>query len=135
MVRTLTNALLGSPATDPEAAALVADAFRRANRRGMYLAIQSASLDRADLTPTLATIDAPVLFASGAEDPTWTPTHAAAAAARVPHGASAVLAGAGHVAPLLEAASAVVDLLTTFWADPAAMVAANRATREQPGPG
>jgi hypothetical protein len=30
--------------------------------------------------------------------------------------------GAGHVAPLLEAAPSVVDLLTAFWRDPAAVV-------------
>jgi pimeloyl-ACP methyl ester carboxylesterase len=75
-----------------------------------------------DLTPTLSTISAPTLFSTGTEDPMWTPAEAAAASRRLPHGAFVTLPGAGHIAPLLEAAPSVVDLLTAFWRDPAAVV-------------
>lgn len=58
----LTTALLGEGA-DPEAIALVAEAFSGPERRGMARAIRSASLDRQDLTSTLTSVPAPALFA------------------------------------------------------------------------
>lgn len=118
----LTAALLGTGA-DPEAVAVVSAAFAGAGRAGMARAIRSASLDRPDLTSTLARITAPTLFAAATDDPTWTPTNAAAAASLLPHGTTTALAGAGHVAPLFDAAPAVADLLTAFWQDPVAAVA------------
>lgn len=129
----LTTALLGEGA-DPEAIALVAEAFTRPERRGMARAIRSASLDRPDLTSALASVLAPTLFAAGADDATWTPDNAAAAAARLPRGGWAVLPGAGHVAPLLEAAPAVVDLLTAFWRDPDAVNTLSQETAARSGP-
>ncbi|MFJ5213771.1 alpha/beta fold hydrolase [Streptomyces sp. NPDC088354] len=129
----LTTALLGA-AADPEAITLVAEAFSAPERGGMARAIRSASLDRQDLTPTLTSVPAPTLFAAGAEDTAWTPDDAAAAAARLPRGGWAVLPGAGHVAPLLEAAPAVVDLLTAFWRDPDAVGALHRDSGARSGP-
>jgi pimeloyl-ACP methyl ester carboxylesterase len=128
LVHTLTDALLGPHArtTDPEAAALVGDAFRRATRQGMYIAIQSVSLNRPDLTPVLGNISTPTLLATGTSDPMCTPASASAAAARMPRGASVTLPGAGHIAPLLQAAPAVVEMITDFWRDPAAMVVRHR---------
>jgi len=35
----------------------------------------------------------------------------------LPNGASVIVTGSGHVAPLFEAAPAVLDLLTDFWAN------------------
>lgn len=57
LVNPLVDALLGPQARtgDPEGAAIVADASRRASRRGMHTAIRSASLARPDLTPVLDT--------------------------------------------------------------------------------
>jgi len=134
LVGVLTDALLGPHArtTDPEAAALVGGAFRRASRRGMSGAIGSVSLRRPDLTPLLSEISAPALLCAAAGDPYWTPADAAAAASRLPHGAAAVLPGAGHIAPLFEAAPAMADLLTAFWADPPAVVARHRAGAAAP---
>lgn len=53
VVNPLVDALLGPRARvdDLEGAALVADAFRRASRRGMYAAIRWLSLRRTDMTP------------------------------------------------------------------------------------
>ena len=55
LVNLLVDALLGprARAEDPAGAALVADAFRRADRRGMAAAIGWLSLARPDLTPVL----------------------------------------------------------------------------------
>jgi pimeloyl-ACP methyl ester carboxylesterase len=136
LVNLLTGALLGpgARAADPEAAALVGSAFRRASRRGMAGAIQSVSLRRPDLAPLLTTISAPVLICAAADDPTWTPADAASAAGRLPNGAPVILPGSGHIAPLFEAAPALVDMLTAFWADPAAVITRHRADATTPAP-
>ena len=135
-VGVLTDALLGPHArtTDPEAAALVGGAFRRASRRGMSGAIGSVSLRRPDLTPLLSEISAPALLCAAAGDPYWTPADAASAASRLPNGAPVILPGSGHLAPLFEAAPAVVDLLTAFWANPATVVARQRVGATAPAP-
>jgi pimeloyl-ACP methyl ester carboxylesterase len=129
LVNLLIDVLLGphARAADPEAAALVGGAFRRATRRGMSGAIGSVSLRRPDLTPLLPSITTPVLICAAADDPNWTPADAASAAGRLPNGASVILPGSGHIAPLFEAASAVADLLTAFWANPGAVVTRQRA--------
>jgi pimeloyl-ACP methyl ester carboxylesterase len=130
LVNLLTGVLLGPHArgADPEAAAVVGGAFRRARRRGMAGAIQSISLHRPDLTPLLTKISAPTLICAAAGDPTWTPADAASAARCLPNGAPVILPGSSHLGPLFEAAPALADLLTAFWADPATMV-----TRQRPG--
>jgi pimeloyl-ACP methyl ester carboxylesterase len=134
LVNTLVDALLGprARADDPDGAALVADAFRRANRRGMYAAIRWLSLGRPDLTPVLGTISTPTLLTTGAHDPRWTTTDARAAAAHLPHGALVILPGNGHIGPLLQAPSDVAALVTGFWHDPAAQVAHHRDTPAPP---
>jgi hypothetical protein len=77
-------------AADPEAAALVGGAFRRATRRGMSGATGSVSLHRPDLTPLFAKISAPTLICVAVGDPYWTPADAARAAGRLPNGASVI---------------------------------------------
>jgi pimeloyl-ACP methyl ester carboxylesterase len=128
LVKPLMDALLGprARADDPDGAALVADAFRRADRRGMYAAIRWLSLHRPDLTPVLDTIATPTLVTTGAHDPRWTTTDAHAAAAHLPQGALVVLPGAGHIGPLLQAPSDVAELVTGFWHDPVGQVAHHR---------
>jgi len=51
----------------------------------------------------------------------------AGAAGCLPNGASVIVTGSGHIAPLFEAAPAVADLLTAFWANPGAVVTRQRA--------
>ncbi len=136
LVNLLTDVLLGpgARAADPEAAAVVGSAFRRASRRGMSGAIRSVSLHRPDLTPLLTTISAPALICAAAGDPTWTPADAASAADRLLNGAPVILPGSGHIAPLFEAAPAVADMLTAFWADPSTVVTRQRAGATAPAP-
>jgi pimeloyl-ACP methyl ester carboxylesterase len=69
----------------------------------------------------------PTLLTTGTSDPMWTTANARAAAAHLANGALVILPGAGHIGPLLQAAPAVVDLVTTFWRDPAATVIHHRS--------
>jgi pimeloyl-ACP methyl ester carboxylesterase len=128
VLKPLVGSLLGPDTwtTDPQGAAIVADAFRRADRRGMHAAIRGFSLARPDLTSTLAQIAAPTLLTTGVDDPMWTAASAASAVADLRDGALAILPGAGHVGPLLQAAPAVIDLVTAFWREPGAAVAGRR---------
>jgi pimeloyl-ACP methyl ester carboxylesterase len=103
-------------ATDPDAVRLVGDSLRHADRRGMYTAMRSVMLARPDLTPVLSDIAAPTLMVTGDELPVLTPSDVRAAAAKLPHGTSAVIAATRHLAPL-EAATAVVELVVAFWRD------------------
>jgi pimeloyl-ACP methyl ester carboxylesterase len=132
LVNPLVDALLGPQARtgDPPGAAIIAGAFRRASRRGMYAAIRCVSLDRPDLTPVLDTIGTPTLLTTGAHDPMWTTGNAGAAAGHLTQGALVILPGAGHIGPLLQAPSDVAELVTTFWRDPAAQLARHRAAPE-----
>jgi pimeloyl-ACP methyl ester carboxylesterase len=129
LVNLLVDALLGprARAEDPQGAALVADAFRRADRRGMHAAIGWLSLDRPDLTPLLDRLATPTLLTTGQHDPMWTTDNARIAAAHLANGALVILPGAGHIGPLLQAARAVVELINAFWRDPAATIAHYRA--------
>ena len=103
-------------ATDPDAVRLVGDGLRHADRRGMYTAMRSVMLARSDLTPVLSDIAVPTLIVTGDELPVLTPSDARSAAAKLPHGTSAVIAATRHLAPL-EAATAVVELVVAFWRD------------------
>lgn len=125
VVNPLVDALLGPQARtdDPPGVAIVADAFRRADRRGMYAAIRWVSLDRPDLTPVLDTISTPTLLTTGTHDPMWTISNARASVGHLTQGALVVLPGAGHIGPLLQAPSGVAELVTRFWRDPAAQLA------------
>jgi pimeloyl-ACP methyl ester carboxylesterase len=103
-------------ATDPDAVRLVAGAIRHAERRGMYTAMRCVMLARRDLTPTLPDVAAPTLVITGDDLPSWTPSDASAAAAKLPHGAMAVVAGTRHLGPL-EAPRELVELVRDFWRD------------------
>jgi pimeloyl-ACP methyl ester carboxylesterase len=92
----------------------------------MVSAIHSMSLHRPDLSPLLTKISAPTLICAAASDPYWNPADAARAASRLRNGAAVILPGSGHLTPLSEAAPAVTDLLTAFWADPDTVVARYR---------
>jgi pimeloyl-ACP methyl ester carboxylesterase len=128
VISPLIDALLGPKARagDPGAAAIVAGAFRRARRRGMFDAIGWVSLRRPDLTPELGRLPMPTLLTTNPDDPEWDTAAAGAAAARLRDGALVVLPGSGRVGPLLQAAAAVASLVTAFWRDPHATIAQYR---------
>jgi pimeloyl-ACP methyl ester carboxylesterase len=128
VINPLLDALLGPKARagDPQAAAIIAGAFRRAQRRGMFDAIRWLSLRRRDLTPELGRLPMPTLLTTNPDDPEWDTAAARAAAARLRDGALVILPGSGRVGPLLQAAPAVASLVTAFWRDPHATIAQYR---------
>ncbi|MGH3563355.1 MAG: alpha/beta fold hydrolase, partial [Mycobacterium sp.] len=118
--RALTDALLGAQAVtaQPELARRVIDAFRRADRRGMFTAMCSAMLRRKAFT-RLGEVAAPTLMIAGRDDPTWNVAMAAAAVAQMPVATSMPSGGAGHVAPLLLNPDFLGRVIAEFWAAPA----------------
>jgi pimeloyl-ACP methyl ester carboxylesterase len=129
VVNPLVSALLGPKArdTDPEAVAIVAGAFRRAERRGMRDAVNWISLRRPDLAPLLGRLTCPAMFGTSADDRMWT----VGAAARLRDGAAVALPGTGHLGPMLQATPDVASLITVFWRDPEAAVAGHAQDAER----
>jgi pimeloyl-ACP methyl ester carboxylesterase len=117
LVKGVEDALLGAHAPDRDKR-LVSTAMTRSSRRGMHTAMRSVMLQRPDAAAALATVTAPTLLITAADDLLWPPSEARAAAARA-HCAVATVPGAGHVAPLLQDAPILRDLLRDFWHDPA----------------
>jgi pimeloyl-ACP methyl ester carboxylesterase len=117
LVKGVEDALLGAgaPAQDMQ---VIGTALRGADRRGMYTAMRSVMLSRPSLLPLLPALPAPTLFVGVTGDPYGSQRETAETASLLPRGASAVLAGRGHVAPLLQQGPALADLLTDFWSDP-----------------
>ncbi|MCO1659102.1 alpha/beta fold hydrolase [Pseudonocardia humida] len=116
-LRAAVQASLLSPATradDPAAVQLVADAFAGADRTGLHRVMTAMMLERPDLSERLPRITAPTLFVAGGEDPIWSPERAAAAAAAMPRGTSAAIAGAGHLPPL-ESPEAFAEQVLRLW--------------------
>jgi pimeloyl-ACP methyl ester carboxylesterase len=129
VLRPLLDALVG-PATrveDPDGVALVAHAFARAGRLGMYDAIRWLSLRRPDLTPVLDRLDTPTLLVTAQDDPMWTVSAAQTAAAHLRHGTMTIVPGAGHIGPMLSRTPAAADLITAFWREPGITITARRA--------
>lgn len=116
LTNAVTSALLaeGTREQDPAAVELVRTSFADADRAGMANALVSISLRRPDLTPLLASIQAPVLFVTGSEHPDWSPAQARAAAALLPQGAAAVAQGAAYLVPL-ETPAEFVRMVEEFW--------------------
>jgi pimeloyl-ACP methyl ester carboxylesterase len=114
LVNGVQDALLG-PGAPPAPAISVP--LRAADRKGMYTAMRSIMLGRPDLRDLLATLDTPTLMLAVADDAYGSTSETRTAAAMLPNGAFATLAGAGHVAPLLDSAPQVVATVTAFWAE------------------
>ncbi len=120
LVKSLVDTLIGPRAKtdDPDGLAIVADAFRRADWRGMYDATRWFSIRRPDLTPVLDRLDPPTLLATNDNDPLWTVPDARAAAGHLQRGGLVILPCDGHIGPLLQAAPTVVEVVTGFWRNP-----------------
>lgn len=117
LVKGVADALLGANPPHRDAQ-LISVAFRKPGRRGMYAAMQSVMLHRPDLTSVLSEVAAPTLIVAAEADALWPPGEARMSAAQLQRGAFATVPGAGHVAPLLQSADAVVDVLSDFWRSP-----------------
>lgn len=112
------DALLGKGAakTDPEAAAAVADSFRRGDRTGKYWATQSVMLHRPDLRSVLPRLQVPTLVLAAQNDALLDLPEAQRAARSIPKGRFQLVAGAGHVAPLYAEPSDITRHILDFWA-------------------
>ena len=129
VLRPLLDALVGTAtrAEDPDGAAIVANAFARADHLGMYDAVRWLSLRRPDLTPVLERLDTPTLLVTAKIDPMLTISAARAAAAQLRHGTVAILPGTGHIGPLLAATPEAAELISAFWREPGSTIAAQQA--------
>jgi pimeloyl-ACP methyl ester carboxylesterase len=118
LCKALSNSLLGpeAVAAQPDHAAVVIDAFREADRRGMYHAMRSMMLKRPSLTDRLPRVGAPALMlAAGDDDEGWPLPDAEAACASMPNARAAVVAGGGRVAPLLLDGDLIARAPVDFW--------------------
>lgn len=105
----------GAAKTAPEAAAAIAESFRRGDKVGKYWSMQSVMLRRPDLRPVLARLQVPTLVLAGRNDELLDLAEAERAARSVPDGRFAKVTGAGHVAPLYVAPGEVTRQILSFW--------------------
>jgi pimeloyl-ACP methyl ester carboxylesterase len=115
LVNGIVTALLGNDhrAEDGE---VVAKPLRAAEPEGMHNAMRSVMLGRPDLLDLLPKVAAPTHFVVIKDDPLAPVDKAEAAARLLPHGGTTVIAGAGHLAPLLQSPRELAAVITTFWA-------------------
>jgi pimeloyl-ACP methyl ester carboxylesterase len=107
----------GAAKSEPQAAAAVAEAFRRGDKRDKYWAMQSVMRHRPDLRPVLPRLQVPTLMLVGRNDPMNDAVEAERAARSMRDGRFALVTGAGHVAPLLVAPDEVTQHILSFWSD------------------
>jgi pimeloyl-ACP methyl ester carboxylesterase len=107
---------LSKALTGPDDSAGVMDAFREADRTGMYHAMRSMMLNRPSLHEELTQIIAPTLMLAAHDDVEgWPPAEAHAACATMPDARAEVVSGGGRVSPLLVDAKRVAQTLIEFW--------------------
>jgi pimeloyl-ACP methyl ester carboxylesterase len=102
-------------ATRPSVAGYVRDVIVAADRRGLYLAMQSMMLGRPDFTAVLRDIKAPTMLVAGDDDELWTPAAAQKAVSSLSHARAACVTGSCHI-PSVEAPEQVVALVGELWA-------------------
>lgn len=115
----LSNSLLGPQAFEnpvaQDQAAITIDAFRQADRTGMYHAMRSMMLKRRSVADRLPQIVAPTLMLAARDDDEGWPMHEAeAACATMPNARAVMATGGGRVAPLLDA-ERIAQTLVDFW--------------------
>jgi pimeloyl-ACP methyl ester carboxylesterase len=118
LTEALSDALMGpeAVAAQPDQAADIIDSFRSADRRAMFHAMRSMMLHRPHLGPLLPRITAPTLMLAARDDAMgWQPSDAQAAVAGMPDARAGVVAGTGHVSPLLLDADLIEESVIGFW--------------------
>jgi pimeloyl-ACP methyl ester carboxylesterase len=114
LVKGVEKALLGK-GYSPEDGRVISKPLREAERKAMHNAMRSVMLNRQDLLDVLPRLNAPTLFVAVQDDPLAPVSKAEAAARLLPCGSTTVIAGGGHVAPLLESASELAAVVMDFW--------------------
>jgi pimeloyl-ACP methyl ester carboxylesterase len=116
----LSDALLGpeAVAAHPDQAAITMDAFRQADRSGMFHAMRSVMLKRKSLDDRLPHIVARTLMLAARDDDEGWPLDAAeAACARMTDARAVMMSGSARVAPLLLDADLIARTLLDFWSE------------------
>ncbi|WP_435278715.1 alpha/beta fold hydrolase [Rhodococcus yananensis] len=92
------------------------DVFRTADRTSMLHAMQSVMVHRQGLGDLLPRITAPTLMLAARDDAMgWQLSDAQSAVSTMPDGRAEVVAGTGHVSPLVIDADVVVKTIVEFW--------------------
>jgi pimeloyl-ACP methyl ester carboxylesterase len=113
LVKGVEAALVGADAS-PAERHVVGAALRAADRRGMYIAMKSVMLHRPSLLAMLPTIALPTMFVAIDNDAHGSTRETRDAADLLPNGSFSVLAGQGHVGPLLQQGPALLQLIADF---------------------
>ena len=90
------------------------DCLRSMERRALANAMASISLGRPDLTPHLAAIRCPTVFATGNDHSEWPPEQAEATSRLLATGSVAVVPDAAYLIPL-EAPAETVRIVRELW--------------------
>ncbi|WP_246833497.1 alpha/beta hydrolase [Williamsia sp. 1138] len=104
-------------ANDPEALGLLTDSMRRTSSAAMVRAIETAILNRTDLTWAAQQITCPTLFVTTDDRGEWTPDQARAVAERMVDAREVTIAGA-RVIPAIEQPVETAAAITAFWTAP-----------------
>jgi pimeloyl-ACP methyl ester carboxylesterase len=120
LARGVARVLLGSAfmKSRPDDTQMVLRSFRDAPKTGMLRAMESVMLNRPDITPLLADVEVPTVMVAPRNDPMLTVAQVRTAVDRLPVGAMVELDADGHVAPILEHADELADIIKAFWRDP-----------------
>lgn len=100
--------------SDLEATRSIKEHLSRIPRRVAQLTMQSAMLDRGDLTAVARSLRQPVLLVAGDDDPMWTAETCQREASMLTDGHSAVIPHSRHLPPL-EAPRETVGELRRWW--------------------
>jgi len=118
IMKQLSDSLLGpeSVAAQPDQAATIMASFREADRKGMLHAMRSMMLHRTGIADLLPRITVPTLVMSARDDAIgWRPDEARRTCAVIPNCRVEVVAGTGHISPLLIDRDRIVKLVSDLW--------------------
>lgn len=100
---------------DADAVQLLRNSLGRSGRTAMIRAIETAILNRTDLTWAATALTCPTLFVTTDDRGEWTPEEARAVVATMADAKEVTVRGA-RVIPALEQPEALADVITEFWA-------------------
>ncbi|WP_240498327.1 alpha/beta hydrolase [Williamsia sp. 1135] len=101
-------------ANDPGALELLEDSMRRTSKAAMVRAIETAILNRTDLSWAAQQITCPTLFVTTDDRGEWTPDEARAVAERMVDAREVTIPGA-RVVPAIERPAETAAAITAFW--------------------
>jgi pimeloyl-ACP methyl ester carboxylesterase len=103
--------------SDPEAVGALVAPMSRPNRRAIARSVQSAILNRTDLSWATARITCPTFMIATDDRGEWTPAECTETAATMSNATSAIITGSRSL-PSLERPTDIAGLVTDFWRQP-----------------